>query len=87
MPNFIIKIFIAKFLTNFKVFELEHEFEPGDLGYCCTEEPKYCICCCIVLQIAAKVSQSFYSKLVFSRFLLILRGGFPMRFSPISSVY
>ena len=33
MPNFIIKIFIAEFLTNFKVVELEHEFEPGDLGY------------------------------------------------------
>ena len=35
MPNFIIKIFIAEFLTNFKVVELEHEFEPSDLGCAC----------------------------------------------------
>ena len=33
MPNFIIKIFIAEFFTNFKVVELRHEFERGDLGY------------------------------------------------------
>ena len=32
MPNFINEIFIVEFLTNFKVVELEHEFEPGDLG-------------------------------------------------------
>ena len=66
MPNFIIKIFIANFLTNFKVVELEHEFEPGDLGYCCTEEPKYCICCCIVLQIAAKFLQVITQRGKFS---------------------
>ena len=33
MPIFITKISNAEFLTNFKVAELEHEFEPGDLGY------------------------------------------------------
>ena len=33
MPNFITKIFIVEFFANFKVVELEHEFEPGDLGY------------------------------------------------------
>ena len=33
MPNFITKILIADFLSNFKVAELEHEFEPGDLGH------------------------------------------------------
>ena len=32
MPNFITKIFIADFLLNFNVAELEHEFEPGDLA-------------------------------------------------------
>ena len=32
MPNFIIKNFIADFLSNLKVVELKHEFEPGDLG-------------------------------------------------------
>ena len=32
MPNFIIKNFIADFLSNLKVVELEHEFEPGDLA-------------------------------------------------------
>ena len=31
MPNFITKIFTVEFLSNFKVAELEHEFEPGDL--------------------------------------------------------
>ena len=33
MPNFITKILSVEFLTNFKVAELEHEFEPGDLAY------------------------------------------------------
>ena len=33
MSNFITKIFIAEFLSNFKVSEFEHELEPGDLGY------------------------------------------------------
>ena len=32
MPNFITKILTADFLSNFKVVELEHEFEPGDLA-------------------------------------------------------
>ena len=32
MPNFITKILTADYLSNFKVVELEHEFEPGDLG-------------------------------------------------------
>ena len=32
MSNFITKIFIAEFLSNFKVSEFEHELEPGDLG-------------------------------------------------------
>ena len=31
MPNFITKILIVDFLSNFKVTELEHEFELGDL--------------------------------------------------------
>ena len=31
MSNFITKIFIAEFLSNFKVSEFEHELEPGDL--------------------------------------------------------
>jgi hypothetical protein len=31
ISNFIIKIFIVEFLSNFKVVELEFEFEPGDL--------------------------------------------------------
>ena len=35
MPNFIAKIFIAEFLSNFKVSEFEHELEPGDLGWDC----------------------------------------------------
>ena len=32
MSNFITKILIIDFLPNFKVVELEHEFELGDLG-------------------------------------------------------
>ena len=40
MPNFITKILIANFLSNFKVVELEHEFEPGDLGLNCV--PLWC---------------------------------------------
>ena len=32
MPNLVSKIFVLDFLTNFKVVEFEHEFEPGDLG-------------------------------------------------------
>ena len=32
MPNFITKILIADFFTNFKAAELEHEFEQSDLG-------------------------------------------------------
>ena len=31
MSNFITKIFIAEFLSNFKVSEFEHELELGDL--------------------------------------------------------
>ena len=31
MPNFITKILSVEIFTNFKVVELEHEFEPGDL--------------------------------------------------------
>ena len=33
MPNFIAIIFIVDFLSNSKVNELEHEFEPGDLDW------------------------------------------------------
>ena len=33
MPNFITKIFIAEFLSNFNVAELKRELKPGDLGY------------------------------------------------------
>ena len=33
MSNFIAKISIAEFLSNFKVSEFEHELEPGDLAY------------------------------------------------------
>ena len=32
LSNFIPKIFIADFLSNFKVFEFEHELEPSNLG-------------------------------------------------------
>ena len=32
MSNFIAKIFIADFLSNFKVSEFEHDLEPGELG-------------------------------------------------------
>lgn len=32
MPNFITKIFTVEFLSNFKVVELEFEFEPGEIG-------------------------------------------------------
>ena len=39
MPNFIIKNFIADFLSNLKVVELEHGFEPGDLVYKCLMNP------------------------------------------------
>ena len=33
------------------------------LRCCCTEELRYCICCCIVLQIGAKFSQSFIQNM------------------------
>ena len=34
MLNFITKILTTDFMSNFKVVEPEHEFEPGDLAYC-----------------------------------------------------
>ena len=44
MPNFITKILTADFLSNFKVVELEHEFEPGDLGCMWSESgPDLCL--------------------------------------------
>ena len=33
MSNFIVRIFLAEFLSIFKVSEFEHKLEPGDLEY------------------------------------------------------
>ena len=38
MSNFITNILIVDFFLNFKVTELEHEFEPGDLVYGFTQK-------------------------------------------------
>ena len=39
MSNFIAEISIAKFLSNFKVSEFEHELEPGDLEWESIDQP------------------------------------------------
>jgi hypothetical protein len=38
MPNFITKNFHVEFMSNFKVVELEFEFEPGDLDCALTSK-------------------------------------------------